>query len=92
MMWEACTAKIRQLGGQVLLGRRVIGCRFDSARNLWIVTTRDADGHAEEFCGENLISSMPIRELVAQIEPGVQGNDVQVTSFRVTSFQETLFR
>ena len=76
MMWEACTAKIRQLGGQVLLGRRVTGCRFDSAQNLWVVTTRDANGQAEEFCGENLISSMPIRELVAQIEPGVTRNDV----------------
>ncbi|MFZ3263671.1 MAG: NAD(P)/FAD-dependent oxidoreductase [Terriglobales bacterium] len=69
MMWDACTAKIRQLGGQVLLGHAVTGCRFDLARNLWVVTTGGANGHAEEFCGENLISSMPIRELVGQIEP-----------------------
>lgn len=71
MMWETCMAKVRQLGGQVLLGRRVTGCRFDSTRNLWIVTTRDANGRVEEFCGEHLISSMPIRELVAEIEPKV---------------------
>lgn len=71
MMWEACTEKIRKLGGQVLMGRTVTGCRFDSARNAWIVTTRDADGRAEEFQGEHMISSMPIRELVAQIQPSL---------------------
>ena len=71
MMWEACASKIRNLGGEVLLGRRVIGCRFDSARRVWLVTTRDANGQTEEFCGENLVSSMPIRELVAQIEPSL---------------------
>ena len=73
MMWEACTTKIRRLGGQVLLGRRVVGCRFDASSNVWIVTARDASGRTEEFHGEHVISSMPIRELVAQIEPGAQG-------------------
>ena len=29
MMWEACTEKIRKLGGTVMLGRKVTGCRFD---------------------------------------------------------------
>ena len=76
MMWEACTAKIRQLGGQVLLGRKVVGCRYDASRNVWIVTARDAEGRTEEFLGENVISSMPIRELVAQIEPAAPDNMV----------------
>jgi protoporphyrinogen oxidase len=44
MMWEACAEKVRKLGGEVLLGRKVVGCRFDSASNLWVVTTRNADG------------------------------------------------
>ena len=69
MMWEACTEKVRQLGGQVLLGRRVVGCRFDSASKLWTVTSSDAKGKVEEYRAENLVSSMPIRELVAQLEP-----------------------
>jgi protoporphyrinogen oxidase len=69
MMWEACTEKTRQLGGQVLLGRKVVGCRFDEMRNTWIVTARDAGGQTEEFRGEHVISSMPIRELVANVEP-----------------------
>ena len=69
MVWERCTEKVRQLGGEVLLGRRVVGCRFDSASKLWIVTARSGNGGLEEYRAENLVSSMPIRELVAQIEP-----------------------
>ncbi len=69
MMWEACAEKVRKLGGEVLLGRRVTGCRFDSASNLWIVTACNANGDSEEYRAEHLVSSMPIRELVAQIEP-----------------------
>jgi len=69
MMWEACAEKIRKFGGIVMMGRKVTGCRFDSASNLWVVTTRNADGSAEEYRAEHVVSSMPIRELVAQIEP-----------------------
>jgi protoporphyrinogen oxidase len=69
MMWEACAGKIRKLGGKVMLGRKVTGCRFDSASNLWVVTTHSAGGDSEEYRAEHLVSSMPIRELVAQIEP-----------------------
>ena len=79
MMWEECTAKVRGLGGQVLLGRKVVGCRFDASRNIWTVTARDASGHTEEFRGENVISSMPIRELVAQLESAIQGKVTPAT-------------
>jgi protoporphyrinogen oxidase len=69
MMWEACTEKVRNLGGQVILGRKVVGCRFDPASNLWVVTAKNGGGDLEEYRGEHLVSTMPIRELVAQIEP-----------------------
>ena len=69
MMWDACTAKVRQLGGEVLLGQRVVACRYDTASKVWSVTTRDADGKVETVCGEHVVSSMPIRELMAQVEP-----------------------
>ena len=69
MMWEACADKVRQMGGQVHLGRQVVGCRFDSLSKSWIVTTRTAAGEKEEYRGQHLISSMPMRQLVAQIQP-----------------------
>ena len=69
MMWELCTEKIRQKGGQVLLGRRAAGFRFDPDAKTWTVDAKTADGCTETYSGEHLISSMPIRELVNQIEP-----------------------
>jgi len=69
MAWEACAGKVRQLGGGVLLDRRVTDCRFDSARGVWVVSARDQNGTVEEFCSEHLVSSMPMRELVAQLRP-----------------------
>jgi len=87
MMWEACMAKTRHLGGEVLLGRRVLSCRFDPSQNVWIVTAEDAGGHIEEFRGEHLISSMPIRELIAQIEPALPGNALRAAqSLRYRDF------
>jgi protoporphyrinogen oxidase len=69
MMWEAFAERIRNLGGQVLLGRRVIGCRCDPDENSWNITTHNRAGEVEQFRAEHLISSMPIRDLVRQIEP-----------------------
>jgi protoporphyrinogen oxidase len=69
MMWDACTAKIRKMGGQVVLDRRVQSCRFDASRNQWSVTAADSAGRTETYEAQHLISSLPVRELVAQIEP-----------------------
>ena len=71
MMWEAFARKIRGFGGEVLLGRRVTDCRFDSDRDLWVVTTRDCNGNFEQFLGEHMVSSMPMRELIAQLKPPI---------------------
>jgi protoporphyrinogen oxidase len=87
MMWELCAEKVRGLGGAVMMGRRVVRCRFDSASNVWTVTTRDPNGHEEQYCGEHLVSSMPIRELVAQIEPRLPDAAVQAArSLRYRDF------
>jgi protoporphyrinogen oxidase len=69
MMWETCARKVQSMGGEVLLGRHVTGCRFDEATKSWTVTARTADGRVEEYRGEHVISSMPIRQLVCQIAP-----------------------
>ena len=69
MMWEACAEKVRQQRGEVLLDRNVVSCRFDPARTTWTVVARNSDGRTEEYFAEHVISSMPIRHLVAQIEP-----------------------
>jgi protoporphyrinogen oxidase len=71
MMWEACTKKVQAMGGEVLLGHSVEGCIYDPAANEWIVSARTPDGGVQEFRGEHLVSSMPIRQLVTQIQPAL---------------------
>jgi len=80
MVWEVCAEKVRRHGGAVLLGRKVTGCRFDSARKLWAITCRGAGGKIEEYWAEHLVSSMPVRELLAQIQPQLPPSAVQAAA------------
>jgi len=77
MMWETCAEKVRALGGEVLLGRSVTACRFDVASSEWTVASQTADGGVEEYRGEHLVSSMPMRQLISQIEPRLPENAVR---------------
>jgi protoporphyrinogen oxidase len=69
MMWERCAEKISALGGEVLLGRRVTSCSFNRSTQHWTVQVRNSAGEIEHYEAEHLVSSMPIRELVSQIQP-----------------------
>src|ERR1051326_919564 len=40
MMWEACAEKVKALGGELVMGRRVTQCAWDDGRKCWLVTTR----------------------------------------------------
>ena len=69
MMWETCAQKVRKLGGEVHLGRKVVHCKFSEADQCWTVSARTPEDTVEDYRGDHLVSSMPIRELVSMIEP-----------------------
>jgi protoporphyrinogen oxidase len=69
MMWEACTAKIAALGGQVKMGVKVTALDWDAAAGLWTVTAMHADGATRTYAARNVISSAPVRELIDSITP-----------------------
>jgi len=69
MMWETCANKVCSMGGEVLLGRNVDSCLWNASTGQWTVTASAPFGVAETFTAEHLISSMPVRQLVAQLEP-----------------------
>jgi protoporphyrinogen oxidase len=70
MLWDSCTEKLKALGGEVRMGRRVTALELD-ANGLWHVRHRAEDGSTEELVVDHVISSAPMRELVASITPGV---------------------
>jgi protoporphyrinogen oxidase len=71
MMWEACAAKTRALGGAVEMGCRVTRCEYDEGNSAWITTYRDKDGVEHNIESEHVISSAPMRELINGLSPAV---------------------
>jgi len=69
MMWEACAAKIKTLGGAIDMGLSVEGLSWDAAAGVWNVTVRAGDGSASVRQARNVISSAPMRELAHAITP-----------------------
>jgi protoporphyrinogen oxidase len=67
-MWERVAEIAAERGQPVLLGRAVSAIRHDRGE-VTSITTTDADGVSETFSGSHFISSIPIRELVARLDP-----------------------
>jgi protoporphyrinogen oxidase len=68
MMWDAAAAKTRAAGGHVHLGHRVVGLKR-LASGTYQVEAERQDGSRESFAADHVISSAPIRELFAGIDP-----------------------
>jgi protoporphyrinogen oxidase len=69
MLWEACAAKIKTLGGVVEMGRRVVACSYDPDRMTWAVRHQGATGDVAVLHATDLISSAPLRELAHGLRP-----------------------
>ena len=67
-MWGRIADLSRQKGHPVLLGRSVARISHDGGL-VRTVTTRSGAGVIEEHAGTDFISSIPIRELVAKLDP-----------------------
>ncbi|HEX8289050.1 MAG TPA: NAD(P)/FAD-dependent oxidoreductase [Pyrinomonadaceae bacterium] len=77
MMWEVCAEKVQKMGGNVLMGKRVIGCDWDDNSKVWTVKYRDAAGTESEIQAEHVISSAPMRELGLSITPKLSESAVK---------------
>jgi protoporphyrinogen oxidase len=69
MMWEACAARIREMGGEVLLGRRVEECRYQEAAGRWEIRARTSSGETEVRSADHVISTAAIRDLARMLDP-----------------------
>jgi protoporphyrinogen oxidase len=69
MMWEAAAAKTKAQGGEVIMDRELTSMNFDKASGLWTVTTVSASGEAHAYKAREVISSAPITELAAALQP-----------------------
>lgn len=67
-LWEAVQALVEASGSRVLLGRRVERIRWEEGRGVTSVEAA-GDGGAESHSGDAYLSSMPIVDLVAALDP-----------------------
>jgi protoporphyrinogen oxidase len=68
-MWEEVARRVRELGGEILTGWRVERIEHDGAGCVRAVVARNAAGERRRFPGEYFFSTMPVKELVAAMEP-----------------------
>ncbi len=67
MMWEVCRDKVERLGGQVQLETKVTAVHLDGGRAIGV--TLEHDGEHRFQPASHVISSMPVAELVAALDP-----------------------
>ncbi len=71
MMWEAAARKTRERGGEILMGQKVVGLDYDAHKARWTVRSQDGQGVVKETVAAQVVSSAPLRSLVAGLHPPV---------------------
>jgi protoporphyrinogen oxidase len=69
MMWEACATKIRKLGAEIRMDRKLVSLAYDEHGGTWSVAVESGAGACETFTAQHVVSSAPVRELVAALRP-----------------------
>ena len=69
-LWEEVTRRIRERGGQVILGTAVSAFHAEGER-IVAASVRGPDGQLTRVSGDYFLSTMPIRELIAGLDADV---------------------
>jgi protoporphyrinogen oxidase len=80
MMWEAAARRIREMGGEVAMGMKVVGCNYERDSGLWTVTYENAQKERSQIEARHVISSAPMKQLVNGISPRVPADVVQAAN------------
>jgi len=75
-LWENCAATLQKKGWQILLRTKVVGTERSGDR-ITRVTVQSTDGHTQTFEPGHVLSSMPLRHLVEQMQPAPPPEVVQ---------------
>ena len=69
MMWEAAAEKIKRLGGEIRMDRKLETLHWDEEQRSWTVSVACGSGKQETYFARHVISSAPIRELMGALRP-----------------------
>ena len=80
MMWEAAARRTRQMGGQILMGQKMVGLDYDAQAERWTVHYQDEQGILQEITADQVISSAPLRSMVAGLCPRVSAGTLDAAN------------
>jgi len=69
MMWEAFAQRIRDQGGTIQMGTRIVGLNFDTANGKWTLHGIKSDGSRTEFHADHVVCTAPMKDVGNAIEP-----------------------
>lgn len=67
-LWQEVARQVIAGGGEIRFGQQVAGLRHEGGRVVSVIAT-DAAGHVTEVAGDHVISTMPVKDLVAGMQP-----------------------
>jgi protoporphyrinogen oxidase len=78
-MWEEVASKVRKLGGQILTHWAVNGIERRGHAIAAVIATNTETGEVRRFEGEYFFSTMPVKELVASMNPPAPNNIQEIS-------------
>jgi protoporphyrinogen oxidase len=68
-MWSEVARLVREGGGQILLHHKVVGLRCEGARVAAVRVRDETTGSTIEMPGDHVLATMPVRDLIAGLDP-----------------------
>jgi protoporphyrinogen oxidase len=68
-LWDSCATKIKAQGGSIMMGRKLSSLTWYEDAGVWCVEAVNASGEIERYKAKHVISSAPIKELMAALNP-----------------------
>jgi protoporphyrinogen oxidase len=68
-LWEEVARRVREKGGKVRLQQRIVGIQRDGRKITGVEVRNAVTGASERLPCDYLISTMPVRDLVANLQP-----------------------
>ncbi|MCX7604901.1 MAG: NAD(P)/FAD-dependent oxidoreductase [Bryobacteraceae bacterium] len=68
-LWEEVARRVVSMGGDIRLNHEVVRLEWDGRSRIEAVVTRSAEGDTQQFPAGLVFSTMPVRDLVAALDP-----------------------
>jgi protoporphyrinogen oxidase len=78
-LWQEVARRVIEGGGEIRFGQQVTGVRHEGGRVTSVLTT-DAAGQVVELRADHVISTMPVKDLVAGMQPPAPGDVCEIAA------------